>query len=283
MCEKPMALRARDAWHLVHLAAERNLHLVVPYGWHYKPFIQQAKAVMEEGLVGKIEYVLCHMASPIKDLLTGVGGVPEQKEPVMVSPDPTTWTEKAQGGGFAHGQVTHSSALMFWLTGLRAREVAGRMTSPGASVDLYDSAIVRFRQGSLGTISGAATLCRDDPFQVDIRIFGDRGVLLLDAEVGRERAILRRHDGSHRVIAAAKGEGAYTCEGPPNRFVDLIQGRGTNDSPGEVAACSVELIEAMVRSAANNGKRVTIRDYLRAPKGGHTIAQATRPGPRDNR
>jgi predicted dehydrogenase len=58
MCEKPMALRARDAWHLVHLAAERNLHLVVPYGWHYKPFIQQAKALMEGGRVGKIEYVL---------------------------------------------------------------------------------------------------------------------------------------------------------------------------------------------------------------------------------
>jgi predicted dehydrogenase len=261
MCEKPMTLSAREAWELVHLAAERNLHLVVPYGWHYKPFIQQAKAVVEEGLVGKIEYVLCHMASPIKDLLTGKGVVPKSQQPTIVSPDPATWTEKARGGGFAHGQVTHSSALMFWLTGLRARQVAGRMTSPGARVDLYDAATVEFQQGALGVISGAATLCRDDPFQVDIRIFGDRGVLLLDAEAGRERAVLRRHDGAHRVIAAAKGEGAYTCEGPPNRFVDLIQGRGTNDSPGEVAARSVELVEAMVRSATNNGKRVTIRDW----------------------
>ena len=266
MCEKPMTLRARDAWELVHLAAERNVHLVVPYGWHYKPFIQQAKGAMEEGLVGRIEYVLCHMASPIRGLLTGTGGVLEWQEPAIVSPDPATWTDKAQGGGFAHGQVTHSSALMFWLTGLRARGVAGRMTSPGASVDLYDAATVEFQQGSLGTISGAATLCRDDPFQVDIRIFGERGVLLLDAEAGRERATVRRHDGTHRVIAAAKGEGTYTCEGPPNRFVDLIQGRGTNDSPGEVAARSVELIEAMVRSAANNGERVTIRDWEKAKR-----------------
>src|SRR5215207_2972169 len=67
MCEKPMTLEADQAWDLVRLAKERNLQLVVPYGWHYKPFVQQAKQMMEEGVVGKIEYVLCHMASPTKE------------------------------------------------------------------------------------------------------------------------------------------------------------------------------------------------------------------------
>ena len=41
-----MTLTAREAWELVNLAQQRNLHLIVPYGWHYKPFIQQAKQLI---------------------------------------------------------------------------------------------------------------------------------------------------------------------------------------------------------------------------------------------
>ena len=54
------------------------------------------------------------------------------------------------------------------------------------------------------------------------------------------------------------GMGAYSCEVPPVRFVELITGQGRNDSPGEVAARSVELIEAMHRSAAADGIPVDV-------------------------
>jgi len=57
------------------------------------------------------------------------------------------------------------SALLFWLTGLRAAEVSARMTAPGSGVDLYDAATVTFDQGAIGVISGAATLPDDDKFQ----------------------------------------------------------------------------------------------------------------------
>jgi predicted dehydrogenase len=50
-----------------------------------------------------------------------------------------------------------------------------------------------------------------------------------------------------------EGEGAYSCEGPPHRFVELIQGHGVNNSSGEVAARTVELIDAMYESAAAGG------------------------------
>src|SRR5207253_5223110 len=63
LCEKPMCTRADHARELVELARARGLHLLVPYGWHYKPFIQQAKLWMEQGAVGEVEYVQCHMAS----------------------------------------------------------------------------------------------------------------------------------------------------------------------------------------------------------------------------
>ena len=71
MCEKPLTTRAADARELVRVAAERNRHLLVPYGWHHKPFIQRAKALMDDQAIGEIEFALCHMASPIRALLSG--------------------------------------------------------------------------------------------------------------------------------------------------------------------------------------------------------------------
>ncbi len=251
MCEKPMTLRAADAWKLVETAKAKNLHLMVPYGWHYKPFVQKARQLIEQRVVGEIEYVLCHMASPTRGFFAGGGKPPSQWEPTVAEPDPATWQVKENGGGYAHGQVTHSSALMFWLTGLRAQEVTCRMTSPNSGVDMYNTATVVFENGAIGTISGAATLPDNDKFQVDIRIFGKDGVLLLDVE--RERLEVRRHDSQHIHVDVPNGEGAYSCETPPVRFVELIQGKGRNESPGDVAARSVELITAMFESAAHQG------------------------------
>lgn len=255
MCEKPMTLEADQAWELVKIAKERNLQLIVPYGWHYRPIVQQAKQLMQENVVGNIEYVLCHMASPTKILFGGDNPVPA--EGVHFSqPDPNTWQVKENGGGYAHGQVTHSSGLMFWLTGLRAKEVTARMSSVGSSVDMYDAASVRFENGAIGVVSGAATLPEGVKFQVDVRIFGSEGVLNLDCD--RERLDVFRHDGKHQRIVAPAGSGEYACDGPPNRFVELIKGESTNDSPGEVGARSVELIDAMFESVAEGGVPVRI-------------------------
>lgn len=256
LVEKPMALNATEAWELVNTAKAKNLHLLVPYGWHYKPFVQHAKRLMDEGVVGQVEYVLCHMASPTKGFFAGDGRPPSQWEPTIAAPDPATWQVKEKGGGYGHGQITHSSALMFWLTGLRAKEVTCRMTSPNSGVDMYNTASVVFDNGAIGSISGAATLPDDDKFQVDLRIFGTEGVLMLDVE--RERLEVRRHDKQHQHFDVPSGEGAYSCEVPPVRFIELIHGQGTNDSPGEVAARSVELITAMYESAENHGKPTSV-------------------------
>jgi predicted dehydrogenase len=256
MVEKPMTLYAKEAWHLVELAQMHDRHLLVPYGWHYKPFIQHAKRLLEQNVVGKIDYVLCHMASPTSSLIGGKGAPPSQWKPTLAEPDPNTWQNPAQGGGYAHGQVTHSSALMFWLTGLRAREVTCRMAAPNVQVDLYNAATVTFTNGALGTVSGAATLPDGSKFQVDIRIFGDEGILLIDVE--RERVELRRHDGKNEQITIPFNAGDYECDTPPNRFIELIQGHGVNDSPGEAAARSVELIDAMFRSAIAGGQPVRV-------------------------
>lgn len=258
LIEKPMTLNPAEAWELVEMANARGLHMMLPYGWHYKPFMQEAKRLMDEVGIGELQYALCHMASPTRELFAGNEALSEMpKEWASLSkPEAATWQVKANGGGYAHGQITHSSGALFWLTGLRAQEVTARMTAPNSQVDLYDAATVLFENGAIGTISGAGTVPGGLKYQVDLRVFGDEGALFVDVE--RERVELQRHDGDSHVLSIPDGEGAYSCEGPPNRFVELIQGRGVNDSPGDVGARTVELIDAMFRSAENGSQPTTV-------------------------
>lgn len=254
LCEKPLCTRAEHAQDLVRLAEEKGLHLLVPYGWHFKPYIQQAKQLLDAGGVGRISFVLCHMASPIRRLLSGSdlsdlsGG---QAGEELFGPTPSTWADpEISGGGYGHAQLSHATGLLFWLTGLRPREVFARMSAPGAQVDLYDAISVAFDEGVIGSVSGAGTVPESQSFQLDIRIFGREGMLLLDVE--RERLELRRDDGKDTALFPEPGAGAYSCEGPPANFIDLVLGRTTeNHAPGWAAMHSVELLDAAYRSAAS--------------------------------
>ena len=175
--------------------------------------------------------------------------------PTILAP-PQSVFDELWPSGYGHGQVTHSSSLLMWLTGLRASEVSARITSPGSPVDMYDAASVRFENGAIGVVSGAATLPANDKFQVDVRIFGTEGVLMIDME--RERMVVRRHDGRHHEAAIEPGAGAYDCVSPPHRFIEVVKGEARNDSPGELGARSVELVSAMFASSRDGGAPVRV-------------------------
>jgi len=257
LCEKPMTLRAEQAWDLAERVALAGTVFLVPYGWNYKPFTVAAKRMLDDGGVGRIQYALCHMASPTRGLF---GNDPQhmlERWSSDSAPDPATWSSPEHGGGYAHGQITHSAALLFWLTGLRAASVAGRVSDGGGPVDLFDAGVIRFDGGALGSLSGAATLADGDKYQVDIRLFGTEGVLMLDVE--RERATLSRYDGRREEVAIAPDEGEYSCLVPPARFIELITGTSTeNNSDVTVAARSVELIDALLRSSAADGVELDV-------------------------
>jgi predicted dehydrogenase len=259
LVEKPVTLNAREGWDLAHRVEAAGVHFLAPYGWNYKPFTIEAKRLVDAGHLGTAQHVLCHMASPTRGLFAGdTNHIRALWDSQTSGPDPATWQSPDPGGGYAHGQVTHSSALLFWLTELRAASVMAKVSTGGAAVDLFDAAVVTFDNGALGSLSGAATVPDGDPYQVDIRVFGTEGVLLLDTE--RERMSLHRYDGRHFDLDVPAGSGAYECTVPPNRFIELITGASTeNNSDARVAARSVELIDAMLRSSAAGGTEVFVQ------------------------
>jgi len=249
LVEKPMTLFATQAWELVNLAEEKVRVLIVPTGYHYRPMVLAAKRQMELGAVGEIEYMLCHMGSALRMLYAGTPwpyGMENIPDPKDYYSDP-----KISGGGQGYSQLSHSVMLLLWLTGLRATEVFAYMTAPNAKVEMYDAVVAKFDNGSIATISGAGTQPSNDPkHELDIRIFGSEGELRLD--LYREWMEVHRNDSQNISLEVNPGDGDYACDGPVNAFIDLIQGKTVeNLSPGDVAARTIELVEAAYRSFAS--------------------------------
>ncbi len=116
LCEKPMVLKASEATHLVELVEAKGLPFLIPYGWNYTGLARAARSAIQDGAVGDLEHVLCHMGSPLRDLLTGTGAWVAERS--LFTPNQGTWSDPSSGGGFANGQLTHALALMLWITSL---------------------------------------------------------------------------------------------------------------------------------------------------------------------
>jgi predicted dehydrogenase len=253
LVEKPMTVSAAEARVIAELARSKNRHVLVPYGWNFKPYFAQARILVRNGRIGRIRHVSAQMASPIGDLMTGSDLAGTEKE--MFRPDPETWANP-KTGGYGWGQLVHLLGGLFYVTDLVPKQVFAFVGRSDLGADLYNAAALRFADDATGALSGSATVPAGSPFQLDIRLFGDLGMLLLDVE--RERLTLRRLDGDNLDVFIAKGDGAYACVEPVNRFVDLcLNKRVENCGDASVGLRSVEVVEAMLRSAKSGRVEAT--------------------------
>lgn len=127
----------------------------------------------------------------------------------------------------------------------------GYISGPHAQVELYDAIVAQFNNGSIATISGAGTQPSNKPkHEMDIRIYGSEGELSLD--LFYEHRTVHREDDNNFVLDVKPSDGDYACDGPVNRFIELIRrDRVENPSPGEVGARTIQLIEAAYRSSVS--------------------------------
>lgn len=246
LVEKPLAVAAAEARRIVELQRSSRRVALVPYGWNFRPYFAAARSFVPR--LGAIRHIAASMASPTTDLMTGRQVRGTEKE--LFRPDSSAWSV-AGSGGYGWGQLVHLLGALFYLSDLEPRDVYALTGKSTQGADLYDSLSIRMTNGATAAISGSATVPFGSSYQMDIRIFGSEGMLLIDVEEGRERVSLRLDDGTSEDVPLRAGDGAYVCEEPVHRFIDLIAG-ATADNPGDVLfGCrAVEVVEAMHASAA---------------------------------
>jgi predicted dehydrogenase len=248
LVDKPMTTSAADARALVAEAQRRGREILVPYGWNFKGFAIRAAELVAAGGLGDVRHVALQMASPTEDLFAGEGLV--ETEGHMFRPPPSTWADPRNAGGYGWGQLSHALGLLFEVVRLAPSEVFAWGGLSPAGVDFYDAVALRFETGATASVSGAATVPKHCGYQLDLRVFGTEGMLLLDVE--RERMELRRKDGRDEVMDLAPGAGAYAAEPAVERLVEICLGTATrNEASGTVGMRSVEVLDAMHRSMAS--------------------------------
>jgi predicted dehydrogenase len=246
LVEKPLTTTTADARDLMAKADAAGKQVIVPYGWNFKDWTDEARALVANGRIGRVEHVVLQMASALEDLFAGQPM--KETETHMFRPLPSTWADPKRAGGYGWGQLVHALGLLFRIADLEPTRVFALTGKSPAGVDYYDAAVLQFANGATASVSGSATAPKHRGNQIDLRMFGSEGMLALDTE--RERLEVRRRDGRDIVVEMPPGSGAYACEKPLNTLVDICLGRQVeNQSPGFVGLRAVEVLDALYRSA----------------------------------
>ncbi|CAH1654047.1 Gfo/Idh/MocA family protein [Chelatococcus asaccharovorans] len=249
LCEKPLTLDPAEAWDLVAKAEAHGRHLVVANGYQYLPQVDDLRRRIADGAIGAIEHVMVSFISATRDVFTGDRGLNSWRT-TFFRPDPSTWQDPANGGGFAYGQLSHALAMMYFLTGLEPEAIAA-FSVASDHVDIAEAGALRFTSGAVASISGAAAMPQGNRALLRLFITGDAG--LLTAEFDRDLCEIRRFSGEVEHLPLKADDWVYRCDGPVHALVDLALGRGANLSPGAVGATTAATIASLLQSAGAGG------------------------------
>lgn len=253
LCEKPFTIDPRHAWALADLAGRTGRELILAYGWNYRPMVVEAHRLMQhDGGIGEIEQLTIHMDSPTRELLSEQGSYADADPETL--PEPETWSRpETSGGGYGQAQLTHALGIALWLTELRGAEAFAFTSAPlGARVELHDAIALRYTNGAVGMLGGGSghAGAAANRHAVEIRAIGSDGQLHLDL---RDNILWRyRGPGDDIRVPLDADAGLYDCVGPVDALVDAGLGRLTdNNSPAELGARTVEILDAAYRSASS--------------------------------
>ena len=275
MLEKPMVVESRHAASLLEESAERGLEIVVGYPYHYNQQVLAVRDWIANGEIGELLYVHSLFASTVWDLFRGDVDLVADAVGFTITPTGTdTYGDPAlSGGGQAIVQITHSAALLLFMTGLKPTEVFAYMENKDLRVDLVDALTVRFDGGCIGTIGSTGSNVQTQEELLEYRLYGSAGHIIFD--LATSDVALHRADGSvtRNPVAptsssATAYSSAYPEDAPVNNLVDVILGRDENRSPASLGAEVVCLLEAAYESA-RTGLRQPVPDLKQQdPPGG---------------
>jgi predicted dehydrogenase len=263
--DKPMVLFAREAHELMNLASAKGVELIMGYPWHYTDNTRRARDILLSGELGAIQYVSCLFSSMVIEFLRGNDTAYQPASGYAVTgPGSVYANPKLSGGGQGHLQVTHSAGSLFFITGLQADTVTAFMENFDVAVDVADAIAVRFKPvGSypaVGVLGSTGNISMGDTGQLEVQVFCEKGRLAL--EQIQSTLYVRAPDRGEQRYGPLPEDDRYLRFAPANNLVDVILGKGKNESPAEVGVRVVELLDAAYRSSADGGRPVRIAELL---------------------
>jgi predicted dehydrogenase len=248
LVEKPMVLRAAEAWDLVSRSRARDLPLVVGYTFQFTRAAERARRAVGGCEIGELLLVSGLFASMMQSYYSSRGDdyAAVFKFP-LTGPKADTYSNPAiSGGGQGQTQITHAMGMVLWATGARAVEVTARMANAGLEVDLVDAISYTLDNGAIGTMASTGSIKPSQGEQLELRYYGSDGYVLQQPLTG---TLTVQRDGSAPEVVETPAAEIYPATATARCLVDLVRGSGENRAPAGPAAATVEFLEAAYRSA----------------------------------
>ena len=115
---------------------------------------------------------------------------------------------------------------------------------------------MRFDGGAIGTVGSTGSIPAGHPEALEYRLFGTEAYLRFDVMQGS--AAIHAADGKVVQLPPLEPADRYPKYAPATNLVDVVLGRGENESPAEIGQLTVEFLDAMYRSAAAGGMPIEI-------------------------
>jgi 1,5-anhydro-D-fructose reductase (1,5-anhydro-D-mannitol-forming) len=229
LCDKPLATTVADAERAIAACRAAAVGLGVMFQTRNHEGMSEIRRLVADGEIGAVRLVQIQV-SPGRAL-------------------PVGWRTDASlaGAGVMNNLGVHAYDLLRYLLGAEVTEATAMVASePGFDVDTMALALLRFDNGALAYVNANQAVPNTHP---DLSVYGTEGTVL-----GRNitRANLQ---GSISVLGGTSGgsERTVSTRGPfvvtVSNFAEAVLRRRQPDPSGLDALRSVELVEALMRSA----------------------------------
>jgi UDP-N-acetyl-2-amino-2-deoxyglucuronate dehydrogenase len=166
LLEKPIEVSVARATELIQVCKSAGVKLGVIFQNRLKPGYLQLKDAVNQGLLGK--------------LLMGTAAINWYRDPSYYSSSSWKGTISGDGGAALINQGVHTIDLLLDIMG-EARAVFGQVRTMVHDIEGEDvgAALINFKNGAIGTITGGTALYPGNPERLEI--YGEKGNVILEA------------------------------------------------------------------------------------------------------
>jgi len=216
LCEKPLALNAREAEQMVEHCRRRGVLLMEAFMWRHQPRTLEIRRMVESGLIGDLRLVRASFSFPIA---------------------PEDWRlDRSRGGGalWDVGCYGVSTARLF-AGGEPSRSRAFAHFGP-SGVDMTLAALLEFPSGAVAAIDCSF----EQPYRCQYELVGTRGVLevpdaYLPPAAGKPIARLRTIGSGSDFAAAASPFQVLEFE-PTDQYAAMVDAFASSVAAGRLVA-----------------------------------------------
>lgn len=170
VCDKPMTFDLKQAEDLAAIVDKSNVVFALTHNYTGYPLVRQAREMIQSGELGEIQAV---RAFYIQGWLRTRLEADNQKQ--------AAWRTDPNKSGVAgcFGDIaTHAYNLARYMTGLLPADISCHLKTfePGRRLDDYGTAVIRFENGGLGTVT-ASQISHGRENDLFIEIDGTKGAL----------------------------------------------------------------------------------------------------------